>query len=136
MSKVVGVMNFDRECKKMLDEYGIEARKVLNDALPEAAKIAVRMLKANSKRRTGKYKNSWAYKQQYVRGVGTSYVVYNRKHYRLTHLLEKDHKVANQYGSYGTTGEGDRKGGDHVILDTENYVDNWLLDEVAKKLGG
>ena len=28
-------------------------------------------------------------------------VVYNKTKYRLTHLLEKSHRVANKYGSYG-----------------------------------
>lgn len=130
MPRKVGAVDFSATCKKLLDEYGIEARKVMNDTIPEAADIAVKMIRADSKKRTGAYARDWAKKQQYTRGLGTSYVVYNKKHYRVAHLLENEHKKSNQYGTYGTTK------GDGVIADAEEYTEAWLYDKVVKRLGG
>ena len=130
MTKMVGVENFASEITKLLNEYGIEAREILNDAVPEAADICVKMIRSNSKKATGKYARDWAKKEQFYRGMGTSYVVYNKKRYRVAHLLEHGHKVENKYGTYGTTA------GDNVIADAQDYAEEWLYDEVSKKLGG
>lgn len=130
MTKVVGVENFEKQVMELLREYGIEARELLNEAIPEAADICVKMIRSNSKKATGKYAQDWAKKEQFYRGMGTSYVVYNKKRYRVAHLLEHGHKVANKYGTYGTTA------GDNVIADAQDYAEEWLYDEVSKKLGG
>ena len=133
MSKRVGVENFVPEMRKLLNEYGIEAKEILNEAVPEAADICVKMIRKNSKRskKTGKhYANDWTKKAQVYRGVGTSYVVYNKDHYRVAHLLENGHRVMNKYGTYGSTV------GDSVIHDATDYAEEWLYDEVSKKLGG
>ena len=58
------------------------------------------------------------------------YEHYNKKRYRVAHLLEHGHKVENKYGTYGTTA------GDNVIADAQDYAEEWLYDEVSKKLGG
>ena len=130
MTKAVGVENFATEMTKLLNEYGIEAREILNDAVPEAADICVKMIRSNSRKETGKYARGWTKKEQYYRGMGTSYVVYNKDRYRVAHLLEHGHKVANKYGTYGTTA------GDNVIADAQDYAEEWLYDEVSKQLGG
>lgn len=130
MTKVVGVENFRSEVMQLLDEYGVEARKVLNDTVPEAADICVKMIRNNSKKRTGKYARGWAKKAQYYRGLGTSYVVYNKDRYRVAHLLEHAHVIANKKGKYGMTV------GDNVIDDAREYTEQWLVMETEKKLGG
>jgi len=130
MTKVVGVENFEKQVRELLREYGIEARELLNEAIPEAADICVKMIRSNSKKATGNYARDWTKKEQFYRGMGTSYVVYNKKRYRVAHLLEHGHRVANKYGAYGTTA------GDNVIADAQDYAEEWLYDEVSKKLGG
>lgn len=130
MTKVVGVENFEKQVMELLREYGIEARELLNEAIPEAADICVKMIRSNSKKATGKYARDWAKKEQFYRGMGTSYVVYNKKRYRVAHLLENGHRVMNKYGTYGSTT------GDYVIADATEYAEEWLYDEVSKKLGG
>lgn len=130
MSKMVGVENFTSEIRKLLHEYGIEAREVLNEAVPEAADICVKMIRKKSKRATGKYAKGWTKTEQFYRGMGTSYVVHNKDRYRVAHLLENGHRVINKYGTYGSTV------GDYVIADATEYAEEWLYDEVSKKLGG
>lgn len=50
----------------------------------------------------GDYANSWVWKMQDDK-IGEYGVVYNKEHYRLTHLLENGHLIKNAYGSYGRT---------------------------------
>ena len=129
MANIKGAINFEKELRRLLDEYGIEVRKIANDYVEEAADIAVKMLKKDSKQRTGEYASDWDKKQQYYRGLGTAYVVYNKKHYRLTHLLENPHvKKDRNRVEHGKTE------GDHVISDTRNYTESWLLDNIMKGL--
>ena len=47
MSKTVGVEDFRMEVMQLLDEYGKDARMVLNDHIPEAADLCVKMLRGN-----------------------------------------------------------------------------------------
>lgn len=128
MSKLVGVMNFQTECSRLLSQYGKDARIALNDSLPEAAKIAVKMIRGNSKKASGRYAKGWTSKAETFRGIGTTYVVYNKDRYRVAHLLENPHKIKNKRGEYGKTT------GDHVIADAETYTTEWLVQDVEKRI--
>ena len=130
MSKTVGVEDFRVQVMQLLDDYGKDARIVLNETIPEAANICVKMIKGNSRKATGKYAKGWAKKQQYYRGLGTSYVVYNRDRYRVAHLLERSHAIRNQWGTYGSTVC------DNVIAEATDYTEEWLVTETIKQLGG
>ena len=58
----------------------------------EAAKECRKMLKQTSPKRHGDYGKSWVISKQKGRpGEPTKYIVHNKEHYRLTHLLEKGH---------------------------------------------
>lgn len=69
------------------------------DNLNEAVKQAVRQtsqecrdeIKRRSPKRTGKYRKSWAITEVLNRHGSIRLVVHNKKHYRLTHLLENGH---------------------------------------------
>lgn len=126
----VGVMNFADECRSLLKEYGLFAHETIDELVPEAADIAVKMIRKNSAKRTGDYAKDWAKKQTRTWGYGTTYVIYNRKHYRVAHLLENPHNIENKYGTYGRTV------GDHVIKDAEEYSKAWLITSVSNKLKG
>lgn len=130
MSKTVGVEDFRVQVMQLLDDYGKDARIVLNETIPEAADICAKMIKGNSRKATGKYAKGWTKKKQYSRGLDTSYVVYNRDRYRVAHLLERSHPIRNQWGTYGSAD------GDNVIADAKDYTEEWLVTETIKQLGG
>lgn len=87
-----------------LEDYANGVDKCLAIASDEAGKSAEDELHRTSPERTGDYRKSWTYKEKEIkrgRSYRTEMVVYNEKHYRLTHLLEKSHRIANKYGRYG-----------------------------------
>ena len=106
MSKV-GEISVDKLLSTIdvtLEDYAKGIDKALAKASDEAGQSAENELHHTSPARTGNYRKSWTYSEKQIR-KGKSYrtemVVYNAKYYRLTHLLEKSHRIANKYGSYG-----------------------------------
>ena len=85
-----------QEIVKILDDYRDTTVDKMKEAVDKAAKQAVNELKTSSPKRTGAYAKDWAAKKDRKankRAYGK--VVYNKKHYRLTHLLEKGHRKVN-----------------------------------------
>ena len=79
----------------VLEEYRDATFENMKNAIDKAAKQAVDDLKADSPKRTGAYAKDWAAKNDKTANKwGYAKVVYNKKHYRLTHLLEKGHRKA------------------------------------------
>ena len=102
MSKTsqVEISDMDKFIMAALYKYGDEAAKAIGETLPLVGKETVDELKATSPKRTGAYARSWAYKM--MKGglkrsekYNNKLVVYNRKYYRLVHLLEKPHVKRN-----------------------------------------
>lgn len=125
-----GVMNFASETRKLLREYGDDVLQTVQELVPEAADTAVKMIRRDSRKRTGVYAKDWAKKCERMWGVGATYIIYNREHYRVAHLLENSHVIRNKKGTYGTTK------GDSVIWFAEEYVDGWIESELYKRLEG
>lgn len=79
-----------------------ENEEVLEQRAADAGKQAVKMLRQESRKRSGKYAKGWTSKTERATiDSGVEVTVHNRV-YQLTHLLEKDHKIKNQTGkTYG-----------------------------------
>lgn len=105
MSKV-GEISIDQLLSTVeltLEDYAKGVDKCLAMASEEAGKSAENELHTTSPG-SGRYRKSWTYSEKNVkkgRNYRTELVVYNEKYYRLTHLLEKSHRIANKYGRYG-----------------------------------
>lgn len=98
----VNVEDLSEVMGNVLERWGQEVKQTVNDAARETAKTAVKSLKQGGpyQERTGEYTKDWTYSQRtdrrsVITGV-ERYTVYNRKHYQLTHLLEKGH--AHRHG--------------------------------------
>lgn len=92
MANKVQPLDFEKELKKILLDYGDEAQEKAMEVLPEVAKASASKLKQSSPRgkgkNSGKYASSWTTVTQ---DRGKTVRVYNKKYYRLTHLLEHGH---------------------------------------------
>lgn len=79
---------------KLLEEYTLEITESIKVIADDVAKDAVKELKGTSPDRKGNYAKSWS-KTKRVGKQSVSVVVYNKDHYRLTHLLEHGHATRN-----------------------------------------
>ena len=85
-----------QEIVKIMDDYRDTTVDKMKEAVDKAAKQAVNELKNSSPKRTGAYAKDWAAKKdRKANKWAYGKVVYNKKHYRLTHLLEKGHRKVN-----------------------------------------
>lgn len=100
MSNAIKINEFNKAISDILADYTGEVTEVVQEETEKALKFAVKELKAKSPKRTGKYASSWKQKTEKGR-LSAAGVVYNEKHYRITHLLEFGH--AKRGG--GRTGE-------------------------------
>jgi hypothetical protein len=80
--------------QKTLADYEGVTIESMKSAVDKASKEAVRELKSSSPKRNGAYARSWtSEKKKLVNKYAYEKTVYNKDHYRLTHLLEKGHRV-------------------------------------------
>lgn len=84
-------INLEKEISPLLDAYADETKKAVHEEVISAAKKAVAELQSTSPKRTGFYARHWTYDEENAIYV----TVYNKRDYRLTHLLENGHINSN-----------------------------------------
>lgn len=100
----IKIDDLEREILRQLEVFQGATDEIVEEAVKNVAARTVQKLKATSPKRTGAYARSWkqenvkAGRHQFIRVVHAG-----NGEYRLTHLLEKPHRIANKYGTYGTT---------------------------------
>ena len=94
--------NLDQEIVDALKDWtNTDLRRAVNEAIEESAATAAKELRKGGpyQDRTGNYSKDWGHKlraRKYSSVIHTEeYTVYNKKHYQLTHLLEKGHQSRN-----------------------------------------
>ncbi|MEQ6353941.1 HK97 gp10 family phage protein [Lysinibacillus sp. M3] len=117
----IDVDNLASEINRQLALYAHQTEEKVNDIAGKVANEGVELLKANSPKSPGggDYAESWARKK-----VGKKFVVHNKEHYRLTHLLEKGHAKIN----------GGRVGARVHIKPVEDRMIQEFEDELVKGL--
>lgn len=84
----------EQQLAEILNGYTDDIKKALNTEAEAVAKSTAEKLKSSSPKRKAKYASGWGIERQ-SKGLGSSFVVRNKKYYRLTHLLEKGHALKN-----------------------------------------
>jgi len=92
MVEVIQIDDLVDEIEDALVGYVEHVTQGITTAGYEAAKECRKSLKQTSPKQSGDYGKSWVISKKKGRpGEPTKYIVHNKKHYRLTHLLEKGH---------------------------------------------
>ena len=84
------------EIAKMLTEYEAAIVKNVDASGKAVADKGAKQLRQTSPKRTGKYAKSWGVtREDSSFGENAKYIIHNKKHYRVAHLLEHGHVMAN-----------------------------------------
>ncbi len=98
MAKKVSIDEMASAIAKELSSWSQGVADSTKKAASETAKETVSDLRATSPKRSGAYAKSWTHRKTAENRYGVNEVVYNAKHYRLTHLLEYGHANARGGG--------------------------------------
>lgn len=126
MSKRVGVSNFSSYASDLIRKYGDFVYDALEDSINEVAKETAQKLKTEDmpfENRTGKYQKDWTWTAIKKRLMFDA-IVYNKKNYQLTHLLEFGHAVVR----------GGRKVGDAGAHEHIKPINDWAQTEVLDRM--
>lgn len=92
----VSVERMADEIAKMLTEYEAAIVKNVDASGKAVADKGAKQLRQTSPKRTGKYAKSWGVtREDSSFGENAKYIIHNKKHYRVAHLLEHGHVTAN-----------------------------------------
>ena len=92
----VSVERMAYEIAKMLTEYEAAIVKNVDASGKAVADKGAKQLRQTSPKRTGKYAKSWGVtREDSSFGENAKYIIHNKKHYRVAHLLEHGHVMAN-----------------------------------------
>lgn len=129
--------NFSEEVKKAFEGWVNEDLiNSVNESLKETATEAVKELKKGGpyEKRTGEYSKNWTYKQTDKRTAAitgiSSYTIYNKNRYQLTHLLEKGHQLCRGGRSIGKV-----KAFEHIAPVNEKLGD-LAVSKIERKMRG
>ena len=111
--------------KEVMDTYNTCGKEIADDTVSKLKRVKF------GRYDRGKYSKSWAVKQEKSNWGTDSYTIYNKKYYRLTHLLEFGHVVKN-----GTKRVVGKAGAIPHIKPMEEWVQNQLPKLLVQKLGG
>lgn len=116
------------QMERILDRYSQEVQTATNEAIDETAKESAQKLRNTSPERTGDYAKSWGVtKEGGKNGIRTA-IVWNKRQYRLTHLLENGHVIKNGKGEYG------RAPAHKHIAPVEEWGQSEVVEQIERKL--
>lgn len=85
-------IEIDSQLEVALSLYRKEITVETKRAAQASARRGASMLRRRSPRKTGAYAKGWTSKKAFENSFEVRFVIYNPKHYRLTHLLERGTK--------------------------------------------
>lgn len=121
----MNITNLQAQVEELLDQYGKQCSEVVNEAVHEVSKEALKKLKKESPKRTGLYKKGWKVKKNDDKFAAND-ILYGKEAstYAIAHLLEHGHATRN----------GGRTAPIPHVKNVEEWAHKALIDTVEKKL--
>ena len=121
----MNITNLQEQVEELLDQYGKQCSEVVNDAVHEVSKEALKKLKKEAPKRTGRYKKGWKVKKNNDK-FSANDILYGKEAstYAIAHLLEHGHATRN----------GGRTAPIPHVKNVEEWAQKALVDTVEKKL--
>lgn len=106
----IAIDQLARAITQAVQAYTQEVSEAIAEAVEETASECVKEVKANSPKRTGDYAKGWRIVREDKRGYSKR-TIWNKRHYRLVHLLEKGHALrgGGRARSFPHVGPAERK---------------------------
>ncbi len=135
MSRTVDPSSLADAIARELAEYSQEVIDGLKQEVRDIARECRDEIAQNSPARTGGYRKGWKTKTAYESASDIRIVVHNKKHYRLTHLLENGHALVypGKGGALVTRG---RVAARPHILPAQQHAEEKLLRKVKVVVRG
>ena len=133
----VRVEDLDKAVLDILKDWSDNTvHRAVNEAVKETAAETAKLLRKGGPyhdRKGAKYTKDWAHKQR-TRSYNPitmteTWVVYNKKNYRLTHLLEYGHQVKDKVGLV----MGEAKAYPHIAPAYE-FARDYLISAISRKI--
>lgn len=105
MGKFVPVDKVAEEVKAIINDYADDVTVAQREVALKVAMDCANELRGAGSFNGTKYRGSWTFRPETIGRRLISFRVYNAKHYRLTHLLERGHVVKNQHGPTGKSAQ-------------------------------
>lgn len=121
MKSVIKAADLTTAVMAELENYSDEIAEQVDTEVTEVSKLAAEKLKETSPKNQGDYAKGWGVTVTNSKHGNKCVVVHNKKHYRLTHILEKGH--ANRGGKGRTQAQ------PHIAP-----VEDWAADELLKRI--
>lgn len=122
----IPIDRFLEAVEDVLGDYADEVTDGVKDAVKSVAKDTVREVRKRSPVDSGAYKKIWGQTTTRETPGGIVITIHNRKHYRLTHLLENGHALVG----------GGRTRAQPHIAPAEKAAEKELLRQVQVKIKG
>ena len=121
----MNIVDLQAQVEQLLAEYGKQCSNVVNEAVHEVSKEALKKLKKESPKRTGLYSKGWKVKKTDYKFAAND-ILYGKEAstYAIAHLLEHGHAKRN----------GGRTAPMPHVAKVEDWARKELVDTVEKKL--
>ena len=124
--KRVKVNEIEKYLLKPLEEWGELTMSDIRQKVDEYGDELVKQVKEDAPIRTGSYKKNWKVKHEGLNTAHYKALIYNKDHYRLTHLLE--------YGHVTRDGTKRTKAIPHLLKNEEKITKDFI-DDIGRLFG-